>query len=487
MAIRTRKNVHTLPAGDSTLLWYARAVDAMRKRPTTDPTSWNYQAAMHGFASTLPAWQGVGTLPSSNERIEYWNQCQHGSWYFLPWHRMYLAYFEEIVMKAINDLGGPGDWALPFWDYSDKNARSLPAAFSASSLPGLTNGNPLNLPGRVLGTQGHQSVPSHDVALSALKHPNFVADVHGGNPGFGGPRTGFSHGGGAHGLLETRPHDLVHMDVGGVMSDPRTAALDPIFWLHHANIDRLWQLWLDTEPGSANPVDAQWLNRTFDFRSSASAPVAISASQVLDTTKVLSGYIYEGLEPTAAPIGKRDAAAGTRLELSMKTSIPPEVMAATNEAQPLKSTAHSLTLNILQVNRAVRSHLKPLASIGDISSPTAEAFLNFENIVGTGVAPIYDVYLNLPNTADKDADRTDFFAGSLPMFGVAASSIPDVHQSGSGTHYVLHITELLNKLRARPDWNEGELRVTLVPRGDLPQDASVTIGRVSLYLKQAAG
>ena len=50
----TRKNLWRL--GDNwndTMLWYARAVLAMQARPTTDPTSWNYLAAMHGFNQQL--------------------------------------------------------------------------------------------------------------------------------------------------------------------------------------------------------------------------------------------------------------------------------------------------------------------------------------------------------------------------------------------------------------------------------------------------
>jgi tyrosinase len=34
----------------------------------------------------------------------------------------------------------------------------------------------------------------------------------------------------------------------GWMSDPDKAALDPIFWLHHANIDRLWAAWTKGVP-----------------------------------------------------------------------------------------------------------------------------------------------------------------------------------------------------------------------------------------------
>ena len=40
------------------------------------------------------------------------------------------------------------------------------------------------------------------------------------------------------------------------MGDPLTAAQDPIFWLHHANIDRLWNHWLQQGGGRADPTDS---------------------------------------------------------------------------------------------------------------------------------------------------------------------------------------------------------------------------------------
>ena len=58
--------------------------------------------------------------------------------------------------------------------------------------------------------------------------------------------------GGPSGNLESNPHNQVHVDVGGnspdgqtwgLMSDPGIAALDPIFYLHHCNIDRMWAAW----------------------------------------------------------------------------------------------------------------------------------------------------------------------------------------------------------------------------------------------------
>lgn len=45
-------------------------------------------------------------------------------------------------------------------------------------------------------------------------------------------------------------HNLVHNAVGGYghMSDTATSAFDPIFWLHHTNIDRLFAMWQAINP-----------------------------------------------------------------------------------------------------------------------------------------------------------------------------------------------------------------------------------------------
>jgi tyrosinase len=45
-------------------------------------------------------------------------------------------------------------------------------------------------------------------------------------------------------------HGAVHIWVGGTMSDPSTAAADPIFWMHHANLDRLWWQWYNSPQGN---------------------------------------------------------------------------------------------------------------------------------------------------------------------------------------------------------------------------------------------
>jgi tyrosinase len=54
--------------------------------------------------------------------------------------------------------------------------------------------------------------------------------------------------------LEVGPHNDVHRAVGGEMETAASPA-DPIFWLHHANVDRLWAQW-QSKPGHGNPKNA---------------------------------------------------------------------------------------------------------------------------------------------------------------------------------------------------------------------------------------
>lgn len=267
---------------------YARAVRLMQSRDPADPTSWAYQVAIHG-TYTKPF------LPT-------WNKCQHQSWYFLPWHRMYVYFFERIVRAAVLSLGGPEDFALPYWNYERPfPANTLPAAFREPALPDGTD-NPLYLPSRrstamMSGFQLGARTVSTATAMSATA---FSADPALSKTSFGGGAVAPKQFAGALGALELQPHNPVHSSVGGptaasctggYMSAVTCAANDPIFFLHHANIDRLWDAWLAQGGGRANPTDPAWLGQAFSFYDEQGQLVSISTAQVLDTEGQLT-YVY---------------------------------------------------------------------------------------------------------------------------------------------------------------------------------------------------
>ncbi len=79
---------------------------------------------------------------------------------------------------------------------------------------------------------------------------------------------------------------------GGLDDRPNCAAQDPVFWLHHANIDRLWERWLSLGGGRANPTEAAWRNVPFTFFDEKGAAVTMTAADVLDPAGQL-GYTYQ--------------------------------------------------------------------------------------------------------------------------------------------------------------------------------------------------
>ena len=85
--MRTRQEIRSAAAPWSApLLWYARGVGVLQKRPISDKTSWLFLAAMHGIDPD--AWAQFGYLSNGTSLSEdpqnptYWNQCQHQTWYF---------------------------------------------------------------------------------------------------------------------------------------------------------------------------------------------------------------------------------------------------------------------------------------------------------------------------------------------------------------------------------------------------------------------
>lgn len=246
-AVMIRKNVYSLTAAEITSI--KTGVTAMKALPYTDKTSWLYQAAIHG--TTLP-----DNLPS-------WNTCHQpgASFFFLAWHRMYVYFFERILRAK----SGNANLTLPYWNYQT-NAVMPPDW--RNSAPG----NPLYDASRNSTINSGGSLPasimtSINNALDLVPYYSFQTSLNG-------------------------PHGSVHTTISGNMSSTSSAAKDPVFWLHHCNIDRLWEVWLRKCGGRANPTDAPWLTKTYTFFDENGTAVSMNGSQVVKTASQLN-YRYD--------------------------------------------------------------------------------------------------------------------------------------------------------------------------------------------------
>jgi hypothetical protein len=244
------------------------------RQNNNDPRGWSVQAGLHT------------------------RRCQHGNWWFLPWHRAYLHYFERLIQDAVSDQ----NFALPYWDWTDPSQLALPAEFREQGSPlfdplrrSIVNSGQARLnwsgyPGGVL--DWILRIASYVPGLSSPAAASFPQLVRQHGPDLG------------HGSLEGSPHDQVHVWVAGNgarnMGNPVYAALDPIFWLHHCNLDRLWTRWMLADARRRHPASAVWRNQEFEFLDTRGRPTLIAVSELLNARAEPLSYAYED-EPTDAP------------------------------------------------------------------------------------------------------------------------------------------------------------------------------------------
>jgi len=208
--LRVRKNQKDITPTE----WarFIHAIEALAEAGIPGPTYADF-VSIHDQAMTTAAgmmW-GAHTMGGSDGRN------------FLTWHREYLAKL-EARLRLINPLV-----TIPYWNWVED--RSIPAAISTpADLAewGVTRGSSFN------GAGLPDATWINSVLGTGVSPPSFTAFTH---------------------ALEA-PHNVVHNLVGGTMGTSRSPA-DPLFWLHHAFIDKLWAQWEAANTGTAfNPPNA---------------------------------------------------------------------------------------------------------------------------------------------------------------------------------------------------------------------------------------
>jgi len=471
--IAVRRNVFSLAPNGPEMSALRRGIQVMRSRPDTDPTSWNYQARIHGIV------RGGAQAPFGAP----WGTCRHGSDDFLSWHRLYVHFFERILREA----SGDPDFALPYWDYSVPGQNALPPAFRQQF------GNPLfearRNPGMNAGNAINPIVASSAQAMQTTRFP----------------RPFFSA------ALENQPHNVIHVEIGGAMADPATAGEDPIFWLHHANIDRLWSRWIASGNGRRNPTDFGFLNTPFPFADERGQIVTARGADALDPQGQL-GYRYD--DDIAAPAGADAAAA---LMVASAPAPAPAFAASRSFARDAQAFAESGEIQMAESTlaeggrvrlggQATGVRLAPTApgmaapqalrsqSFGESGSLDAfaapapapaisrmEAFrsdmagdqpvlLQLEDIDFDAPPGIwYAIYVNAPFGTAPDP-RGPYFAGIFAPFAQNTSDEPTTFD----------ITGLINRQIEAGLFDGGEIGVEFVPNRDDPSIPAVDIGNIRI-------
>ncbi|MQM23393.1 hypothetical protein Taro_056457 [Colocasia esculenta] len=439
------------------------AVKLMKDLPGDDPRNFYQQANVH-CAYCNDAYDQVGVADSHENQLHI---QVHACWLFLPWHRMYLYFYERILGKLIGDE----NFAIPFWNWDHPEGMQMPALYTKVKSPLYNpNRNPKHLPPTTLlldysGTDPDDADdPKHIRDNLALMHRQMITNAKTPEQ-FMGARfaSGDTPNPGA-GSLETSPHNNIHSwsgDPANAFSEDMgnfySAGRDIMFYGLHANVDRMWDVWTKTL-GNKDFTEDDYLNAAFFFYDEEKRLVKVKVSDVVDSEKM--GYTYETRELPwryTRPTRKIFKTADQIKELAAKT---------TGEF-PLVLTS--------TVSTVVK---RPKKARSDKERAAEEEVLVIQDIeLASSNFAKFDVFVNAPDTTGLTPSAIEF-AGSF-------SNVPHKKEEGAkgikpiGTNLRLGLSELLQEIDAEGD---ETIVVTLVPRkgGEKIKVGSVAIEYITI-------
>jgi hypothetical protein len=340
--LRTRMDIVTFAQDATRLANFEAAVKEMKDRSVidaNDPKGWLGVANAHRDFCTVP--------------VDDANQV-HFCYWFLAWHRAYIS----VTERKIRAISGDDSFCYPYWNWSSD--RHIPQSFAK---PGSSLSNAVRYtPPRGLQDDEVDYNPDDPVlkalGVAALSARFFEATTRaqiaisfGGiaRPNSADPNSKAAYG---NNRLEGTPHGPVHVYVGGQnvqgaigdMTDFATAARDPIFFGHHGNLDRLWEIWRkDPTRKATEPKSAAFLNHRFVFTWIDGAPIEVPITDVMDTTRL--GYVYDNLNVfrtgAVGPVASAESASSRPPAVGRQTiNVPlqPQGVADENERKILEIT-----------------------------------------------------------------------------------------------------------------------------------------------------
>ncbi|EYU26238.1 hypothetical protein ABFS82_08G199200 [Erythranthe guttata] len=439
--MRTRPSAHRVSA--EYMFKYNTAIDRMKRLPKDDPRSFMQQANIHcAYCNGAYDQPGQGTLDLQ----------VHNSWLFFPFHRWYLYFYERILGKLIGDP----TFALPFWNWDNPKGMTIPPMFvDPKAAIYDAKRNPANMPPAVvdLGLTGNKDplqVVSNNLTVMYSEMVRANSDIY---DFMGKPYREGTLVNPGPGASERGSHVAIHVFVG----DPRepsgedlgnfySAGRDPLFYCHHANVDRMWTLWQYFLPNNKlidkKITDPDYLNASFLFYDENAQLVRVTVKDCLDNTKL--GYDFE------------------RVDLPWLDYRPPPQTAQAKVMRTVSTTRKADAVFPLKLDGIAR------VLIQKTKKGKADELLVIEDItVDTSKFLKFDVFVN-----DEDDN-----VGELDKAAYAGTYAQVPHKTNEKTATTtirLKLTELYDDMDVTED---DTVLVTLVPRHE---GEGVTIGGIKI-------
>jgi hypothetical protein len=268
-------------------------------------------------------------------------------------------------------------------------------------------------------------------------------------------------------------HGRIHVLVGTAQNMGKVpyAGNDPLFWVHHANIDRMWASW--NANGGVNPTTPAWTRRTFVFADAQGQRVSGMLRDYFDTG--LLGYGYDALIPPPSP--------------------PPEGTGLQAQA-PLRTQAAGTLERIAQVRGAARlgaaptrvllspeASARPTAVLGlDPAQPHRRTYLVLKGL-HTWSQPEVLYHLYLTPVRGGGLDQASY-VGNINFFDAEFHDHgnQDAMDTALGENfYSFDVTALLQRIARDGDAQARDaLQVTFVPGGAPQPGGKPIVGSIEL-------
>ena len=437
-----RKNAHSEEA-KADLEAMEKAFEIMREAGCTEPISWYYQGAIHNvpLETTTPKPHTPNPLCESfqfnaSQLKTAWANCTHGgtndftrkaiNYNFLIWHRLYIWYFEQIV----RELSGKEDFALPYWAYTNtENAelnRTIPMPFRnpSSSLFEKARFKDVN-DGKAISDSETLEALDLTKLMKMMDFYEFASRINRVPHGTMHDYVGAGY--------ENKPTAMYFNSIynkemtSGLMGEVPSAGFDPIFWLHHANIDRIWQQWTNSENGKEVCLDTlkkyAWPKYTFfDGK----------GKQVDYTIEDVYKIIYNGMDYTYD-----DTEVKGRKSM---TECKPMLKSQQGGSETLASSTKSFVVGNTKMDVVIPNSIFGKKTLLKSQGGQQKVVLSFEIEFPDNEIPrgTYQLYLNAANGKDRTPSDPSF-CGFINFFETR-------HHQGHGEHHEGHsepFTELI--------------------------------------------
>ena len=389
--LRVRRNLSTLRADDPFFAAYGQAIRKLHEADQSRRQSWRGQSLIHA------------------------DFCAHGRDDFFLWHRHYITFFERICGEAIGDR----NFALPYWDWTANNGR-LPQPFFDNGPLNVTFWNDPsgyqsdNWSEERINTRGTRAITAtrglrDDPQRGGEFRPEAINGI-----------LRLSNFANFQTRLEGSPHDNGHVISGGRTGHMGNglSPLDPIFWLHHCNVDRLFAQW----QAARNRVPAQSRSYNQQFVDASGTPQSVTAAQAVEFTSL--GYTYDILaeqqvatrglsQPESSPLAARPIVEEPRVVGRNETAKPVKI----NNETEFTVQAAGLVNNIFST-RSFRPESTPGPSPRvAVEESRILARINVTAINADSRYAFVNVFINSPDPSPQSTIDSPFYAGSFSFFG----------------------------------------------------------------------